>query len=352
MEAEDPGVWKGEDQTEEEMKPPFILEWLLVTPAMAAGWLTKNIKNRNLRETTVMAFARDMSRGAWSENHQAIAFGKAGNLIDGQHRLAAVVKSGKSIHFLVVRDMPERFEGVKADVMDTVDRGNSRSVADILKLQHGYVAHAPTVVAAATIIGAIALQDFGPVRRPSVPTIIEIIGRYKKGLQFVLENRPTTRGLRIVPVAAAIAFAHATSPRKTEQFYKQLGTGTGLTESPLLTFRNFLLNEGSIISGMGSGSGRLQLAELTLHTLWCELQNHEMSRIPKPNLRPGADWFRRQQPENVKFLESLFPLLTPVVALAGPKQWKPTAAAEALIRGRDMSERLKGRPLLTADDFR
>ena len=95
-----------------------------VTPTKAAEWLAKhNIKNRRLRKRHVSMLASDMSAGRWRMTHEAIGFDESGRLIDGQHRLSAVVESGKPQEFLVVRKLPEGTQLF-------VDNGCRRSLAD------------------------------------------------------------------------------------------------------------------------------------------------------------------------------------------------------------------------------
>jgi hypothetical protein len=325
------------------MKPPFKISWEEVTPAKAKEWLAKfNSGNRNMRSVTVDSFASDMLKGHWSQNHQAIAFGLDGKLKDGQHRLAGIVRSGVSIWFLICRDVPDRIEGSKAKVMDTIDRGNSRSVADVLKLSHGYKVDANMISAACGAIATLSVSNpFVRVRKLSVSTVLSIVERYKKGLQFASENRPVTLRLRSSPICGAIAFAYAVSPKKTEDFFIPFATGVGLAaESPTLILRNYIMNE--LVSSRGSQRERFDLAEAVLHTLYCIIEKKPMPRSPRPGLRGGADWFRKQQPENIKFLEALFPSLDLAAApepIVGPKNFKLTPAAEVLLRGKEMSER-------------
>ena len=54
-------------------------------------------KQRNRRRDTVTAYAEDMAAGRWKENGETIKFDSEGRLIDGQHRLAAVVKANTPI---------------------------------------------------------------------------------------------------------------------------------------------------------------------------------------------------------------------------------------------------------------
>jgi hypothetical protein len=74
----------------------------LVTPAMAAAWLAENNnENRHIAKLHVAAIAADIRDGRWIENATAIQFDRDGNLIDGQHRLHAVVLADTSIWTLV-----------------------------------------------------------------------------------------------------------------------------------------------------------------------------------------------------------------------------------------------------------
>lgn len=105
-----------------------IIDLIDVTPDMAREWLGFNTHNRNVRGRTVAAYAADMKNGDWQLNGEAIKFASDGSLIDGQHRLHAIVEAGVTIRMLVIRGLP-------ADVQETVDGGVSRKFGDVLKLR-------------------------------------------------------------------------------------------------------------------------------------------------------------------------------------------------------------------------
>lgn len=105
-------------------------EFMIVTPAIAQMWLTKNVNNRNLRQRKVDAYASAMRAGDWIASGDSIKFDPDENLLDGQHRLAAVVASGVSITVLVVWDVSPEAQAV-------VDTGARRTSGDTLKLS-GY----------------------------------------------------------------------------------------------------------------------------------------------------------------------------------------------------------------------
>lgn len=99
-----------------------------ITPSTAEKLLKKNFKNRNLRPTIVDAYARDMQEGNWATNGEAIKISHDGVILDGQHRLSAIVKSDTTVRTLVVR-------GLESDSILSVDAGLRRSFADFLKLR-------------------------------------------------------------------------------------------------------------------------------------------------------------------------------------------------------------------------
>ena len=100
-----------------------------ITPELASKWLTKNLVNRDIRRKKVEMFARDICNGKWQMNGEAIVFNENGELIDGQHRLSAVVMAKKSVDMLVVK-------GIENEVT-IFDRGSNRSTTDIFRLM-GY----------------------------------------------------------------------------------------------------------------------------------------------------------------------------------------------------------------------
>jgi len=96
----------------------------LITPSDALQILeTQNIKNRRLKIWRCESLAAAMRRGEWVTTHQGISFTKSGRLLDGQHRLRAVVLSKISVWMLVVR-------GLSDDAFKVIDVGSKRSIED------------------------------------------------------------------------------------------------------------------------------------------------------------------------------------------------------------------------------
>lgn len=105
-------------------------EVVLVTPALAEGWLGKNIQNRPLRRAKIAGFSRDMRSGAWLLTGEPIKFDTNGRLIDGQHRLLALIDSGATVQMLVVTGLDEEVKAV-------LDTGSARTPGDMLGIVAG-----------------------------------------------------------------------------------------------------------------------------------------------------------------------------------------------------------------------
>jgi hypothetical protein len=85
-----------------------------ITPKKAEHYLNRNTSNRKLREGVVERYASDMAGGRWTKCAAPIVFYEDGEIADGQHRLFAIIESGKSQKFFVMRDLP-RDAGLNID---------------------------------------------------------------------------------------------------------------------------------------------------------------------------------------------------------------------------------------------
>lgn len=108
--------------------PEPAVESVTVTPELAESWLARNTLNRRLRLGLVDRYARDMAAGRWQFDGTPIKFGADGALLDGQHRLRALVEAGTTLPFVVIRGLPP-------EAQRTMDTGAKRTVGDQLKLR-------------------------------------------------------------------------------------------------------------------------------------------------------------------------------------------------------------------------
>lgn len=78
-----------------------------ITPKKATELLSLNVNNRTLRPDRVNVYSAEMVAGNWKSNGIPIIIGNDGELKDGQHRLRACVKSGKTMKNVIVIHLPQ-----------------------------------------------------------------------------------------------------------------------------------------------------------------------------------------------------------------------------------------------------
>jgi hypothetical protein len=101
-----------------------------ITPAMAAEWLATKGRatNRTLRKQRVRGYVDLMRAGRWQTTSEAaISFGADGVLINGHHRLMAVVQFDEPVRFVVRRN-------VSLAVLPYLDAHQARSYGQVGRL--------------------------------------------------------------------------------------------------------------------------------------------------------------------------------------------------------------------------
>jgi hypothetical protein len=101
---------------------------ILTTPELAKHYLSKNINNRRINDQRVQGYVNDMLAGRWKEDtFEFIKIAKDGTVLDGQHRLSAVIKSNSAINLHFVFELEK-------SIFDVLDTGKPRGNNDALKI--------------------------------------------------------------------------------------------------------------------------------------------------------------------------------------------------------------------------
>ena len=98
-----------------------------VTPQMASDWLASAHPNRPISRRRVRTIARAITAGLWQVNGQTIVLCPEFRLLDGRHRLSAIVEARRSVQTLVAF-------GIEPTCFKTMDQGGKRSGSDILAI--------------------------------------------------------------------------------------------------------------------------------------------------------------------------------------------------------------------------
>lgn len=103
-------------------------EIVSLTPELATSLLEHNKLNRPLNDQHVQRIARQILDGKWKFNGDTIKVADTGDVLDGQHRLWAVIEAKKPVETILVH-------GIQRDAFATIDTlRKPRSGADVLAL--------------------------------------------------------------------------------------------------------------------------------------------------------------------------------------------------------------------------
>lgn len=283
---------------------PFKVAWEKVTPDVAADWLEKhNDRNRSIRYHTVTSMAQDMATGTWSPNAETISFGEDGQLDNGQHRLSAVVLSETEQWFLVARDVPKRIDGVQIDVGRTLDRGNQRSLPDLLRLHHGMKAEANVIAASCLHLARLCVQ-WPPMQccKATMGQIEGVLEIWRPELRWLVEARPAMLKFRSIVLMGSLAFAHGFRGPVVERFLDELLTGKGAK-----ALRKGV--ESGFFDPGGVQQRRVQ-GEIVLACVLAFERGKEPERLPAAEAGSEAHaLFAKQEAKRIARVEALFPVM-------------------------------------------
>lgn len=209
----------------------------LITPEMAAEYLTHNKINRPLKPERVRSYAAAMKAGKWQLTHQGIAFKTNGDLADGQNRLTAIVMSGVPVMMNVAYDMDATI----------LDRGASRSDRDTLIMSGIDKATASTL--ATSTVNFLFKYAYGCV--PGDDVKLDFFNKYGSELydavQLVSTKSDGATLTRVTPIAAATfcALVCQVSKDGLKDFFKTVNSSTNFDRkmSAATQLRNHILQD-------------------------------------------------------------------------------------------------------------
>ena len=212
-----------------------------ITPVIASALLETNVNNRNIRQTRVDQYASDMTNGAWHFSGDPIKVSETGILLDGQHRLWAVVESGVTLDFLVIRGLPD-------EIYTILDSGLPRAMSDVFQ-HEGIVNHGVVASTVRNFLGYKRdwLLDTNRMVKISRDEQVEYAMAHDDSLQWAVRvSKRTRHGIGRCSTVAWAAFALAIEEvhgrEKAEEFLNPVSTGVALDHGdPRLGLRNWAI---------------------------------------------------------------------------------------------------------------
>lgn len=218
------------------------------TPESAAEILSRNTRNRTPNERHAAALAAAMLAGLWQFSPQTISIGEDGSLIDGQHRLMALVRAGMTLQFVVARNVPCRTR----DVVDTSVL--PRSARHALQIADGVTI---STVESAAFSAMFALKTRGRLDGASQAVNTNALrstrSEHGADVRAVIAVMCEGGRMRHAGVVAALAFARRAHPEKVDEFCRHLRDLAGLEKDhPAITLRSYAFEH----RGAGGGAHR------------------------------------------------------------------------------------------------
>lgn len=216
-----------------------------ITPEDATKFLERNKGNRKLSDKNVQFFLEQMKRGDWQITADPIKFGKDGRLLDGQHRLQALIKHGKPVDMFVA-------EGLEDKVFAVLDTGKNRSAGDVLSTQgfknanslgaavraillynQGYFSDSTKASRMGKATNAMVLRF--TERQPEISEVIEFTSQIARQFRYI----------SLAPLTMLYWILSKKNQVQADAFFGKYATGIELSEtSPIRLLRERLIRDG------------------------------------------------------------------------------------------------------------
>ncbi len=215
-------------------------EIMTITPAIAEKWLEKNPNNRTMNKQRVNRLVNAIKKNEWQCNGEAIVIGSDHTLINGQHRLAAVMVGKKPITTWVIRGVPPK-------AMMTIDLGAVRSLGNHLQMS-GIKGAVFALASAVVICREFSTSTYVHNKDKTSPQeMLDFIDNNKHILKaaeiYTHADKKEFRELLAQSISIATYFLFCKINRtEAEKFFHALVKGTNLGEkSPILKLRTELI---------------------------------------------------------------------------------------------------------------
>ena len=247
-----------------------------ITPDKAKAYLANNNNNRSINKMNLAFLKSEILAGNYQMNGQTIVISTSGKLLDGQHRLTAVVETGLPIESIVVNNVDE-------DTFVTMDTGKPRGGSDALDI-HG-VQNAKHIASAIRKIVQRFSHSHAYLDRVrykiSNPEFIKYYDRNAKELNNLYEMTHTwaLQGNKVVSESDAMAFIFLLKTEGDEiyDFMEELLTGREI--NPHSNAAQVLRQK--LIRNSFSGHRTLdtERRDLVIHSFRKYKNNHNIRRL-------------------------------------------------------------------------
>jgi len=217
-----------------------------------------------------------MKAGKWRVTDQGIGFDAGGHLVNGHHRLRAILASGATIRSLVVM-------GLESESVQFIDVGGSRTPGHVL----GMVYHIPrpqNVAALARIFCALS-DGKKIVSRSDTERWADVYRKNIVSFEFAVRHCDAAPA----PYVGVLAFSYAIAPLAISEFASRVRTKVGIeANSPEAATVAMLARKGI---GRHSGNSQQELLELSVTAIYHKLRGTPVSLLKRSE--EAMAWLRK-----------------------------------------------------------
>jgi hypothetical protein len=228
------------------METNLDLKKVLITPKLAKELLLKNNSNRRITKSFVTTYANDMREGRWKGNTaEFIKIADDGDILDGQHRLLAIIESDCSVLFDTAFNVPK-------SVFDVLDTGKKRSSADVFSIEkiENYTIISATIKSYLVVSKNNNLSSKESLTSQRLTNTM-ILAEYEKRPEFWQEvacfsRKNYKRFAQILPaslIGTLYSYFYDITPEQSRNFINQLCSGDDISNSSIAVLRQALLKD-------------------------------------------------------------------------------------------------------------
>lgn len=213
-----------------------------LTPTMATQLLEHNNLNRPLSDAHVSRIARQIIDGKWRFNGDTIKIADSGDVLDGQHRIWAVIEANIAVETIIVSGIPK-------DAFSTIDTlRKPRNGGDVVALAGQVRYRTITANALAWLIRwqrGVLERYKEPINRIENSDIEEAFKAHEKGIIRAVERAVSIRKVANPSLMGFIYYiASNQNPELAEQMMASLDNPGRLPQShPLFQLRIYYTNQ-------------------------------------------------------------------------------------------------------------
>lgn len=213
------------------------IELIEVTPEMAMQLLDHNQQNRPLRQRHVQRIAGQILEGKWQYNGDTIKIADSGDVLDGQHRLWAIVEAKRAVESIIVRNVPKAAFSTIDTIRATRSGGDTLALLGVTRYR----------TAAATALTWLLRWQWGVMADWKAPqnkienSDVEEAWKHHPGILQAVERAANLRGLVNAPLMAFLYYAMSNrNAELAERMMETLENPAGVSVSdPFFRLRSY-----------------------------------------------------------------------------------------------------------------